>query len=54
MNMHTVDWIKSHFVYPDAWKIKGSQKVSHREAVSLQADEFLISCVAAGDSVLAR
>lgn len=53
MNKHSVDWVKSHANWPDAQKLNGSQRDSHRQAASLRRVEFLIRCVASGNSVLA-
>lgn len=37
--------------WPDAQKLNGSQRDSHRQAASLRRVEFLIRCVASGNSV---
>lgn len=51
-NEHSVDWVKFHANWPGAQKLNGSQRDSHREVASLRRVEFLIRCVASGNSVL--
>lgn len=49
VNTHTVAWVQSHLIYPNAQKLIGSQRYSQREAVPLHEQGPPIRCVAAGD-----
>lgn len=51
MNMHTVDWM-SPILFKQMHRNLMEAKEHQREAASLSAEELLIKCVAAGDSVL--